>query len=157
LPGETVLNGKSGIEEPPGAIFVRQGKVQVVKLLLLLLTWIGRKTTTTTDSIGSIDASHQFEWNQQQQQQPEEQEQEQERLVGCWSEAAATALNESVVDGGSYGPACCPGKCRFFGLFFEGASTAGGFHSGKSFETFAELEGKKKERNSPAARLDCSW
>jgi hypothetical protein len=117
LPSETVLNGKSGIEEPPGAIFVHQGKVQIAKLLLLLLTRIGRKTTTTTDSIGSIDASHQFEWNQQQQQ-PEEQEQE--RLVGCWAEAAATALNESVVDGGSYGPACCPGKCRFFGLFFEG-------------------------------------
>lgn len=155
MPSETVLNGKSGIKEPPGAIFVRQGKVQIAKLLLLLLTRIGRKTTTTTtDSIGSIDASHQFEWNQQQQQ-PEEQERE--RLVGCWAEAAATALNESVVDGGSYGPACCPGKCRFFGLFFERGTTAGGFHSGKSFETFAELEGGKKKRDSPAARLDCSW
>ncbi|KAK4005054.1 hypothetical protein OUZ56_006777 [Daphnia magna] len=55
-----------------------------------------REKTTTSDV---IDASH---WH------PfvEQEEQQQEQLGSA--EASTTALNESDIDGGSYGPACCP-------------------------------------------------
>ena len=106
----------------------------IVELLLLSVT--GRKTTTTTASIDFIDASHRHHFELLQQQQQQQSEEQEEQLVGCSSEAAATALNESVVDGGSYGPACCPGKSKYF-LFFRGdfncgeGKTAGGFHPQK--------------------------
>lgn len=60
-----------------------------------------REKTTTSDV---IDASH---WH------PfvEQEEQQQEQLGSA--EASTTALNESDIDGGSYGPACCPGIKHF--------------------------------------------